>query len=487
MTKEKKKNRLAAAIVKIRHSRAYIAVADFFVDVKDFLTRKRYHSLYLELALSAAFGAVIAATIYIAAQLGTSMLISTQLASDIKKAERESEYIQMLDEYAKENKLSVKQAGRLIDVESSPYLRIAVYSDIPDDDEEEEDKVATREEMAAYAEEHGLYLIDLSDGAVMISLSDFSELYYYTVTASINFFIALLIFVIVMMIRMRKIINRIKRLQSDVAVVSYSDMNHAITVDGNNDVAKLAANVETMRLTILDNLKKEKEARDANTELITSLSHDVRTPLTVILGYLDMMSKKDVDDEMREYISITEQTAMRLKLLSDDMFKYFLIYGNAEDKINLEEYNANMLFSQMLTEHIVLLYEKGYEISLDKGELENDDKTSIITDADNLMRIFDNLFSNIHKYADKSEPIKIKMSVLADILTVEFKNKIANDTSGTESNNIGLKTCARLAELMLEGFEYSEEDGYFTTRIAIKTALVEAMPEIKPLVFSSSI
>jgi light-regulated signal transduction histidine kinase (bacteriophytochrome) len=190
---------------------------------------------------------------------------------------------------------------------------------------------------------------------------------------------------------------------------------------------------------------------------------------------------------MREYISITEQTAMRLKLLSDDMFKYFLIYGNAEDKINLEEYNANMLFSQMLTEHIVLLYEKGYEISLDKGELENDDKTSIITDADNLMRIFDNLFSNIHKYADKSEPIKIKMSVLADILTVEFKNKIANDTSGTESNNIGLKTCARLAELMLEGFEYSEEDGYFTTRIAIKTALVEAMPEIKPLVFSSSI
>ena len=487
MTKEKNKNRLAAAIVKIRHSRVYIAVVDFFSDVKDYLTRKRYHSLYLELALSAAFGAVIAATIYIAAQLGTSLLISTQFASDEKTAERESEYIEMLDEYAKENNLSVKQAGRLLDVESSPYLRIALYSDIPDEDAEEEDKVATRDEMAAYAEEHGLYLIDLADGAVMISLSDFSELYYYNVTASINFFISLLIFVTVMMMRMRKIINRIKRLQSDVAVVSYSDMNHEITVDGNNDVAKLASNVETMRLTILDNLRKEKEARDANTELITSLSHDVRTPLTVILGYLDMMSKKDVDDEMREYIAITEQTAMRLKLLSDDMFQYFLIYGNAEDKVNLEEYNANMLFSQMLTEHLVLLYERGYEISLDKGELENDDKTSVITDADNLMRIFDNLFSNIHKYADKSEPIKIKMSMLADILTIEFSNKIAKDTSGTESNNIGLKTCSRLAELMLEGFEYSDKDGYFTTRIAIKTAIAEAMPEIKPLVFSSSI
>jgi signal transduction histidine kinase len=465
----------------------YTSISDFLSDIKDYFSRKRYHSLYLELALSALLGAIIAVSIYIAAQTGASLFINTQLTSDIKKQERENEYVAALEEYVKDNNLSVKRAGRLIDIESSPYVRIAVYSDIPDEDDAEEDKVATRDEMAAYASAHGLYLIDLVDGTVMVSINDFAEFYYYNVSASINFVLALLVFVFVMLLRIRKIINRIKRLQSDVAVVSYSDMNHEITVDGNNDVAKLAANVETMRLAILDNLRKEKEARDANTELITSLSHDVRTPLTVILGYLEMMKKKSVDDEMREYISITEQTAMRLKMLSDDMFKYFLIYGNTEEKIKLEEYNANTLLSQMLTEHFVLLYENGYEISLDKGSLDNDDKINVITDADNLMRIFDNIFSNIHKYADKSEPIRIKASVLADLLTIEISNKIAKDISGTESNKIGLKTCSRLAEFILERFEYSEHDGVFTTRIVIKLAIAESMPEIKPVTFSSSI
>ena len=537
----------------MRHSKAYTAVVDFLSDVKDAFSRKRYHSLYLELALSALLGAIIAASIYIAAQTGASLFINIHLASDDKKFERETEYIEALEKYSRENKLSVKQAGKLIDIQTSPYVRIAVYSDIPEkktddetsddvksdsedstdtdaedstdsedstdtenntdtedsadtedktdtedvgdtedktdkeDKEEEEDKRPTREELAAYAYEHGFYLMDLSDGAVMIALNDFSEFYYYNVSASLNFVISLLVFVFVMLLRIRKIINRIKRLQSDVAVVSYSDMNHQITIDGNNDVAKLAANVETMRIAILDNLRKEKEARDANTELITSLSHDIRTPLTVILGYLEMMKDKAASDEMREYISVTEQTAMRLKLLSDDMFKYFLTYGNTQDNINLEEYNANTLLSQMLSEHLVLLYEKGYEISLDKGDIDDDNKTSVITDADNLMRIFDNIFSNIHKYADNSEPIRIKASILGDILTLEFENKIKNDISGAESNKIGLKTCSRLAEFILEGFEYSEKNGVFTTRIAIKTAIADPMPEIKPVTFSSSI
>ncbi|MBQ7387638.1 MAG: HAMP domain-containing histidine kinase [Clostridia bacterium] len=490
MTKNKNDKRkrasVAAFIVRLRHSRAYSAISDFISDIKDSLNRKHYHSLYLELALAAAFGILVSAAIYIAAQTGASLFINMQLASDIKKAERETEYVSALQEYANENNISVKNTGKLLDFEVSRYVQFVVYSDIPKEDSEPSER-STRDEMVAYAAEQDMFVIDLSDGSVMIAVNDFSEFYYYNVSASINFVMSLTVLVIVMLNQMRKMIRRIKQLQSDVAVVSYSDMNHEITVEGNNDIAKLAANVETMRIAILDNLRKEKEARDANTELITSLSHDIRTPLTVILGYLEMMEKKATDEEMREYIAVTEQTAMRLKLLSDDMFKYFLTYGNTQEKIKLEEYNAATLLFQMLTEHTVLLYEKGYEVSFDRGTLEFDDKVSVITDADNLMRIFDNVFSNIHKYADKNAPIKINISMLGDILAIEFKNKVKKDNSGTESNKIGLKTCARLAEFILEGFEYSEQNGVFTTRIAIKTTVADAVPEIQPLVFTNNI
>ncbi len=484
--KKRKRSALTSLIVRIRHSKIYTAIADFFSDIKDSRSKKHYHSLYFELALTAAVGILISATVYIAAQTGASLFINLQLASDAKKAERETQFVADIQEYARDKKISLKQTDKLLDFETSSYTQLVVYNDIPKENTESSER-STREDMLAYAAEHDMFVIDLTDGSVMIAVTDFYEFYYYNVSAVINFVVSLGILVFLMLNQTRRIINRIRQLQSDVAVVSYSDMNHEITVDGKNDIAMLAANVETMRLAILDNLRKEKEARDANTELITSLSHDIRTPLTVILGYLEMMDKKATDEEMREYISVTEQTAMRLKLLSDDMFKYFLTYGNTKEQIKLEEYDAQTLLSQMLTEHTVLLGERGYDVKINIDDVPFDNKISVITDADNLMRILDNIFSNLHKYADKSEPISIKMSMIGDILELEFKNKVANDISGAESNKIGLKTCSRLAEFILDGFEYSEEGGVFTTRIAIKTAMGDAVPDIKPLTFMSNI
>ncbi len=471
---------------RINDSSFYARWTEFLSDMKDRSDKKHYHSLYLELALTAAVGILISASIYIAAQTGASLFINTQIQNDIKKAERERQYISEIQEYVIKNNISLKRANKLSDIDISNYVQIVVYNDIPRENTETAER-ATRDEMIAYAAEHDMYVIDLTDASVMISLNDFSEYYYYNVSASINFVLSLLVLVLIMLNRMRKMIRRIRQLQSDVAVVSYSDMNHEITVDGKNDIAKLAADVETMRIAILDNLRKEKEARDANTELITSLSHDIRTPLTVILGYLEMMEKKATDGQMREYISVTEQTAMRLKLLSDDMFKYFLIYGNTEEKIKLDEYNAETLLSQMLTEHIVLLSERGYDVRFNRDELRLDDSTNVITDADNLMRIFDNIFSNLHKYADRAAPISIDILSIGDILEIKFENTVAKDIAGTESNKIGLKTCSRLAEFILEGFEYNKNGDVFTTRMAIKTTIAASTPEIQSIAFSNNI
>ena len=446
-------------------------IREIFSDISDFYSRRKHVSLYVELAASAAFGTLIAAVIYIILQIFTSYYINTELLSPERMAEREKIYVSELQEYADEAELSLGDADRLLTADiGRRYVRIAIYSDIPLLDDATDASI----DMKEYAESHGMHLLHLTDGTVMVRVNDFTEYYYYALISSANFFISLGVLAVLLIDRVRKIIKRVKRLESDVAVVAYSDMNHKISVDGKNDISKLSEGVETMRLSMLENIRKEQEARNANTELITSLSHDIRTPLTVMLGSLEMIKEKGDSEEVKQYAEVIEKTAMRLKQLSDDMFRYFLAYGNTGEEVHLETYDVETLLGQMLTEHILLLGESGYVVEFERDALRSGESASVITDADNLMRIFDNVFSNIYKYADRSEPVSISVTRLGDLIAIEVKNKILERTEHVESNRIGLRTCARLAEFIAESFESGEQDSYFTARLVLRMALSDA-------------
>lgn len=264
------------------------------------------------------------------------------------------------------------------------------------------------------------------------------------------------------------IIKRIKRVASDVTIVSQIDINYEIEGDGNDEIASLARDVELMREKLLLNVSSAEEVRTANNELIAALSHDIRTPLTVLLGYLDMMKEHEGCDEvMMDYILASENTAMRLKQLSNDMFKYTLAFGDMKDSVSLEEYDALTLIEQILTEHIFLLRDSGYQVKVEFGAAAMPEGTLVRTDAQNLMRIIDNVFSNLRKYADKSTPIVISTSFTDTKLTIEAKNKIATYSDEAESNGIGLKSCVRLSRLVADKFEYSSDGEYFTSTLVL--------------------
>ena len=173
------------------------------------------------------------------------------------------------------------------------------------------------------------------------------------------------------------------------------------------------------------------------------------------------------DETMESYVSATESTALRLKQLSDDMFKYSLAFGDAEKMVKLEEYDASTLIEQMFSEHFLLMREMGYDIRVDTiiGRLPGG--SVIRTDAPNLMRIVDNVFSNLRKYADITKPITFKVNVENGRLILECVNSIRTDNEGAESNGIGLKTCVRLASLIAEKFDYFRDEDRFVCRLTI--------------------
>ena len=186
------------------------------------------------------------------------------------------------------------------------------------------------------------------------------------------------------------------------------------------------------------------------------------------MGYIEMMKAHEGCDEVMEsYILATESTALRLKQLADNMFRYSLAFGGTEDSVKLEEYDALTLFEQMFSEHFLLMREMGYDIRVKSLGDAIKPGSTVRTDAPNMMRIVDNVFSNLRKYADLNEPITFAASVNEGKLVLEFKNKVRTDTDGAESNGIGLKTCVRLASLIAERFEYSREGDYFLCRLVM--------------------
>lgn len=94
-----------------------------------------------------------------------------------------------------------------------------------------------------------------------------------------------------------------------------------------------------MRCAIKERQQKEEEAGKANRELVTAMSHDLRTPLTSLLGYVDILQMEKGEDrgQQRKYLNSIRDKAYQIKELSDKLFEYFIVYGRKREELEAEE------------------------------------------------------------------------------------------------------------------------------------------------------
>ena len=329
-------------------------------------------------------------------------------------------------------------------------------------------KTPTREELIAEAITRGSHPIVASDGVLLASMVDYTEYFYYDLFNIVSIIISFISIVFVMWIYFFEITKRITRLGREVTAVADGDMDRAITSEGEDEITRLCTDVEYMRSSMLENIEKERAALEANRDLITAMSHDIRTPLTVLLGYIDIMKLNSHDAEMQQYIEASERTALRLKKMSDDMFGYFLVYGGGIE-VEVQECEAKTLIDQMLSGHVFLLREQGYDIDFnfereDNSFLEN---VTVVTDPPQLMRIVENLFSNVMKYADKEKTVSVFVGLETDEMTIKVSNYIASNPDMAQKNGIGLRSCMKLANAMDIRFSSEEKDGVFTSLMCV--------------------
>ena len=205
------------------------------------------------------------------------------------------------------------------------------------------------------------------------------------------------------------------------------------------------------------------------TELITNVSHDIKTPLTSIINYVDLLKKEDINNAtIEQYIAILDKKSQRLKKLIEDLVEASKV-SSGNVKLNLETINLKELINQAIGEFEDKFQSKGLKIDLDVT------KEDVRIQADNryMYRIIDNLFSNISKYAMENTRVYINLQKTQKEIKLEIKN-----ISATRLNIS--------AEELMQRFVRGDKSRY-TEGSGLGLSIAESLTEIQGGTFKISI
>ena len=452
-----------------------------------------FRSIYLGLIYVLLLALLSSVFLYVALDLSATAYIDNRYLSTEEREERIEAYVSDLKSFIESEEIGSKELDRFDEwLRKNRYFYLLICDsdtklyDSKDAFEGGYPAVGLMVDPPAWEVLYSLALagegqeIATSDGVLTFYFADFTQYIYYDAVNVGSLSLAVILFLLVVLIYFRTVAGRLRRLGESVTAVAEGDLNRQITAEGSDEIARLALDVENMRSSLLETLKSERAAVKANNELITSMSHDLRTPLTVLLGYIDMMKMyAEGNANMQDYLKASEKTALRMKTLSDDMFNYFLVFGGESVPCDIQEYDARTLTEQMLAEHVLLLSERGYNVQVSGRERAELMGLKVMTNAQSLMRIIENLFSNISKYAEMSAPVSIALKTEIgangqEELKLLFTNTVRRDSEKTESNRIGLKTCRKIAGMIGVGFSFDEDHRIFTARVSVPAKRGEA-------------
>ena len=228
------------------------------------------------------------------------------------------------------------------------------------------------------------------------------------------------IFALAFYLLQRRSIGYISRLAEGISAIAAGNLETKIEVKGDDEFSEMAENINKMTVELRELLNIERESEQSKTDLITNIAHDLRTPLTSIIGYLELLAGKNrvqLSPEMQQkYLEIAYNKSRRLEQLIADLFSFTkLSYGKITMKVSYVD--IVKLLSQLLEESYPSFVEKGlsYELRSNVPMLE------IAADGNLLARLFENLIGNAIKYGADGKRVTVRINAEEENDVVEVK------------------------------------------------------------------
>ena len=438
--------------------------------------------------LIALSGIALLTAILVSRAVGTATIqwAVTEAYSGTKYEDKTEEVLKDLDQFIEKHKVTEQNIELLVawvqrqrDVyvtfyrNIDPILGPYMAPDSPETDSWEDDEAENPDEIDSVElyPTSNYHDVMLYDGTVIkVDLEvylDVDNLYWADIA---EYGSGAIVFILLLFALIHRKIRYVNQLEQDLKVLGGGNLEYPITIKGRDELTSLAAGIEALKNGILEEQQMKAEAEKANMELVTAMSHDLRTPLTSLIGYLELLNMHRYEDEeqLKKYLEYCRKKAFQMKKVSDRLFEYFLVYGREEKGLQLQKIPSVELAEDLCNGQFFDWQDHGGTIRCQIGNLEG----FVQVDSEYMQRVMDNLISNLKKYGDPQFPLEIEAKEQLDMLHIQVTNHIRDRKDHPESTQIGLKTCRKIMENHGGSFIWKQEKDEFM--ITIMFPLVKA-------------
>ncbi|MEX1381111.1 HAMP domain-containing sensor histidine kinase [Lactobacillus delbrueckii subsp. bulgaricus] len=202
---------------------------------------------------------------------------------------------------------------------------------------------------------------------------------------------------------------QLRHIISELHYIANGHFDHRISFSVNNDMQKVIDSINSLVDSTVGAINEEKAIEQSKDELITNVSHDIRTPLTSIIGYLGLLKNGAVtsQEDMLKYINIAYDKAEQMKSLANDLFEYTTL-KSTKTKLNVTPINIKGMMEQVVAGFELEAEKKGIAFSVKARP----DDLIVNADVEKLVRVYNNLISNALKYAAGASRINLVANLI---------------------------------------------------------------------------
>ncbi len=302
---------------------------------------------------------------------------------------------------------------------------------------------------------------------------------HYNLLSFVFFGISVSVFILVFLLLISKRLKYLNYISTKIVAITEVAYIEPLQIKGRDELALLAQNINIMSERIKDEIMKTSEVQQSKHELISAVSHDLKSPLTSIIGYLELTNKSDLSPENQGYIEIAYRKSLNVKHLVNELLE-FVKLSDPNFVLNLTPTDLNVLLKQSLGDYLINFQEKN--MLLDYEGVEN---AVTLSDKEKILRVFDNIINNALKYGDDNSSFRVRISA-DEHINITFTNWASNfnpnnldrifdwlyreDKSRSynpDGSGLGLASAKKIIELHCGTIEAEYNDNCFTIRIML--------------------
>ncbi|BBH21659.1 hypothetical protein Back11_30040 [Paenibacillus baekrokdamisoli] len=229
----------------------------------------------------------------------------------------------------------------------------------------------------------------------------------------------LFLFIMSFFLLTRPIMQYFRAITHGLNAIAGGDLGYRLPLTRLDELGTVAQNINNMAERLQLQVERERYLEKSKMELITSVSHDLRTPLTSIIGYLDLLKTHAYQDvqEQERYIDHACNKIQQLNKLVNDLFEYTRL-TSGEVRLSLQEVDLNQVLEQMISEFEPVAREHGISIHKSLPPV----PVKIIMDVEKIVRAIDNLFWNAIKFSERPSELRITLLTQEDSIIIAVEN-----------------------------------------------------------------